>query len=117
MTSDEAPQILVEAIGPSLSSTDPALRKLESGTAAASGWSSVARTYEQISSHDIQNAITTVASAVMTAIRSLNPQACEVEFHIGFKAGARVPVIASGEANGSLKVTLKWSSAEDSRSR
>jgi hypothetical protein len=112
MMSDGNSRILIETFQPPGPAANPAVEKLEPGSTPVGGFSRLARTYEEVSSLDIQNAIASVGNAVMTAMRKLNPQECEVEFHIGFTAGGGVPILASGEAHGSLKVSLKWSGNE-----
>lgn len=66
------------------------------------------REFATMDLQDIQAGIATVCDAVLAAMRQVKPQSCDVEVALGFKAGAKVPVIVSGEANASLKITLHW---------
>lgn len=66
------------------------------------------REFATMDLQDIQSGIASVCDAVLAAMRQVKPQSCDVEVALGFKAGAKVPVIVSGEANASLKITLHW---------
>lgn len=91
-------------------SRSPAQRKLDSaGSELVSGEST--RALAQISSIDaneLKQGITSICATVTSAIESIAPDTCSVELNIGFKAGVKIPVLMSGEANAALKVTLGW---------
>jgi Trypsin-co-occurring domain 1 len=69
------------------------------------------RSLAEVSNADLQRGIESVCSAVTAALAKSAPDSCDVEFSLGFKAGAKVPILMAGEANGSLKVTLRWKRA------
>lgn len=69
------------------------------------------RSLAEVSNANLQRGIESVCSAVTAALVKAAPESCDVEFSLGFKAGAKVPVLMAGEANGSLKVTLRWKRA------
>ena len=75
-----------------------------SGTAAGM----LARPVEEIGSAELQGSLARICGAIGSAMREASPDAWSVEFSLGFKAGAKVPVLLSGEANAALKITLNW---------
>ena len=60
------------------------------------------------SGSQLRMALSAVAQPVADAMRELAPAEWTLEVQLGFKGEAGVPCIVKGEANGSLKVTVKW---------
>lgn len=69
------------------------------------------RQVAEVPSEILQQGLVAVAQAVSGAMEKIAPDSATVEFSLGFKAGAKVPVLMSGEANSALKVTLSWKRA------
>lgn len=96
------------------SNASGALGRLESGAAYASqgatnnGQRAISKQIADISAKDLQQGIETVCAAITAAMSKASPDSCSAEFSLGFKAGMKVPVLMSGEANAALKVTLSW---------
>lgn len=108
----EAQEILVEVIDTrNVTSTEKSALDLLEGDATqiSRPIDAVAKQYAAIPLEQIRSSIIATGQTALAAIEALSPQACQVEFSLGFKAGAGLPVLVSGEANGALKVTLKWS--------
>lgn len=49
-----------------------------------------------------------VVSSVEQSIDKLSPDEWSIELNLGFAGEKRIPYIAKGEMNGSIKVTAKW---------
>lgn len=64
--------------------------------------------YDAVSFDDIERAIEQVCGAVTSAMDKVRPESCSIEFSMGFKAGAKVPVLVNGEASATFKITLNW---------
>jgi hypothetical protein len=76
---------------------------------AGSTLATVANTaVEGIEASDIRRGIEAISSAVSMALENAAPETWTVELNLGFKAGLKVPVLMSGEANAALKVTMNW---------
>ena len=108
MTKDDQALIEVEIV--SASPSNAALQRLGSREVefANNGGSAVVREFGNISPDDLSCGIENVCAAVKKAMERTAPESCDVEFSLGFKAGAKIPVLLSGEANAALKVTLRW---------
>jgi hypothetical protein len=78
---------------------------------AAEAAAMTVREFAQISSDDLRDGIVNVCAAVLKAMEQAAPESCDIEFSMGFKAGVKIPVLVSGEANAALKVTLRWKRA------
>lgn len=102
-------EILVQVQSiPSEGTASTAIKRLGAGTEATSGGGIGAFAYESFSPDEIQAAIERICNAVTTALTKVSPESCAVEFGLGFKAGAKVPVLLNGEANAAFKITLTW---------
>jgi hypothetical protein len=97
-----------------VSNASGALDRLDRGAtytsqgSANAGQRDISRQIADISVKDLQQGIETVCAAVTAAMSKVSPDSCSAEFSLGFKAGMKVPVLLSGEANAALKVTLSW---------
>jgi hypothetical protein len=106
---------IVEAV-PVVASPRPAgaLDRLEPGAqyvhqgGAPAAQREVVRQVSDVSVEELQQGIETICAAVSAAMAKLSPDNASAEFSLGFKAGLKVPVLMSGEANAALKVTLSW---------
>lgn len=57
----------------------------------------------------LQETIANTAQSVYDSLQEMQPDEWSVELNIGFKGKATIiPILVSGEGNGSLKVTAKW---------
>lgn len=70
--------------------------------------SAIDHSIDRIAASDIQRGIESICKAVGGALVAAAPDSWTVELNLGFKAGAKVPVLMSGEANAALKVTMNW---------
>ena len=107
MTNDNDDMIFVPVIIES-AKRSPVLDKLPEGARLISGGSLASVFYEAYSSKDVQMAIERISLAINAGLSKASPQSCTVELNLGFKAGVKVPVIMSGEANSGIKITLSW---------
>lgn len=64
-----------------------------------------------VDSEQLARGISDISAVIGKAMQEASPDAWSVEFNVGFKAGLKVPVLLSGEANAALKVTLNWKNA------
>lgn len=110
---DQNTKILVEISEPAISTPeDPTLELLEPNTRSIAGRAKIIeRVYEEFSAQEIEQTIRSIASVAISAVDKLHTQTCEVEFSLGFKAGLKIPVLASGDAKAGIKITLKWGSS------
>lgn len=56
----------------------------------------------------LKDNISVITEQVRQALAEHQPEEWGVEFSVGFKGKAGIPIIAQGEANGALKITAKW---------
>jgi hypothetical protein len=56
----------------------------------------------------VRSTITALARTVQVALEDVGPKEWTLEVNIGFKGAAGIPFVTSGEANGAVKVTAKW---------
>lgn len=56
----------------------------------------------------LKDNISVITEQVKQALADHQPEEWGVEFSVGFKGKAGIPIIAQGEANGALKITAKW---------
>jgi hypothetical protein len=63
---------------------------------------------EGIEESALRNSIEKICSALSLALEKSTPDAWAVEINLGFKAGLKVPILMSGEANAALKVSMSW---------
>jgi hypothetical protein len=101
-------QIYVEAVG-----TQHDLRnaKDELGDGAEYMHGGLASAQSTIATFDpvlFREGVATVCAAVSEALKDVSPESWSVEINLGFKAGLKVPVLISGEANAALKVVMNW---------
>jgi hypothetical protein len=87
--------------------------KLDPGAGLIAGGSQAIQAYSQIvdiPSEDIKRGIESICSVLASALERVTPESYSVEFSLGFKAGIKVPVLISSEANAALKITMNWKS-------
>lgn len=57
----------------------------------------------------LKETISNTAESVYDSLKDLNPDEWSVEINVGFKGKATIiPILVSGEGNGSIKVTATW---------
>lgn len=83
-----------------------ALKRLPAGASAVSNLSS--GPMEQLPIEKVRATVSSIAEAFANAFAEGGPEAWTVEFGIGFKGSAGVPVLVSGEASANLKVVMSW---------
>lgn len=59
----------------------------------------------------IDGLVSALAGQLVDGVSKLGPDEWSVEVNIGFKGEAGIPFITKGEANGAVKVSLKWKKA------
>lgn len=100
--------IQVQVIPVNAGSGEDALGKLPAGSEQVARRGMAEALYDAVSSEDIERAIGQVCAPIAAALEKLRPESCSVEFSMGFKAGANIPVLVNGEANATFKVKLNW---------
>ena len=65
----------------------------------------------EIGGDEFAQGLQVIASSIRAAMDKAAPDSWSVELNVGFKAGVKVPILMSGEANAALKVTLNWKRA------
>jgi hypothetical protein len=112
MTTPALPNITVE-VNEGVNAS-AALARLEPGASytsqgdAVPGQRAVVKQIADVSAVDLQQGIESICAVITAAMTKVAPDSCSAEFSLGFKAGLKVPVLMSGEANAALKVTLSW---------
>lgn len=56
----------------------------------------------------LKSNISTLTSGIRDAMDSSKPDEWSLDFNIGFKGEAGIPLITKGEANAALRVNVKW---------
>jgi hypothetical protein len=84
------------------------LDRLDDGATAISGGTTSLSKVIDLDADELSRDLETVTHAVTNAMGHATVDAWAVELSIGFKAGVKVPVLMSGEANAAIKVTLSW---------
>ncbi len=56
----------------------------------------------------ITGTVRALASTVKQALEGAKPKEWSLEIALGFKGSSGIPFIVEGEANGSVKVIIKW---------
>ena len=104
----------VEVISPVGDTVFNARRRLDPGSEYVHGevlTNPILRQVIDIDSEQLAHGISDISAVIGKAMEKATPDTWSVEFNIGFKAGLKVPVLLSGEANAALKVTLSWKSS------
>lgn len=101
--------IHVELVGTENAAARSARSKLDPGAEYISGgFLAASREVESIDTAAVQSGIAAICSAVGAGLQNAGPDSWAVEINLGFKAGLKLPVLMSGEANAALKVTMNW---------
>lgn len=110
MSEDQLNQIFVEVSQPRANPVARNARsQLDPGTTYTSGGRLDAIfSTEAFAPDEFGNSLSVICAAIGKAMREASPDAWTVEFSLGFKAGAKVPILVSSELNGVLKVSLSW---------
>ncbi|RTL36854.1 MAG: hypothetical protein EKK53_22390 [Burkholderiales bacterium] len=61
---------------------------------------------------DIRGMLASVTRPVKDALEATKPEEWSIELNLGFKGEAGIPCLTKGEANGSVKISVKWKPAK-----
>jgi hypothetical protein len=82
--------------------------RLRSGAKPIARMDAVAGSIIATSLDELEGSLAAISGAVAKALERVAPDEWSVEFGIGFKGTAGLPVIVSGETTANLKVTMSW---------
>ena len=61
---------------------------------------------------DLRNVLVSVTKPIREVLATCEPEEWGMELSLGFKGEAGIPCITRGEANGAIKVTVKWKNSK-----
>ena len=63
----------------------------------------------------VRKTVESLATTIHGAVDKLKPAEWTLEINLGFKGKAGIPFVTEGEANGAVKITVKWKWGVDHR--
>lgn len=62
----------------------------------------------EMAARDLQAQLEAVSRPVIDAMKTVQPDSCTLEFSLGIKGTAKIPIIVSAESNAAFKVSITW---------